>query len=290
MHFRQVIGAMALAASLLTPLAAQAFEEVQYPDLKGQWRLVAVPTGLPFPGVQYDPHKPGGRGQQAPLTPEYQAIFEANMADQALGSQRGDPTYNCLSPGMPRIMTAALEVIVVPETTYIMALTAAGGFNRWIYTDGRDFPAGMSDNPQFSGYSIGRWVDEDGDGRYDTLVVETRGMKGPRAFEATGIPLHEDNQTIIKERIWLDKNDRNMLHDEITTIDHALTHPWTVTKDYRRAVAKEPLWWSEIACAENNVHVAIGDEIYFLSGDGFLMPSKKNQMPPDLRYFNKGRN
>jgi hypothetical protein len=76
-----------------------------------------------------------------------------------------------------------------------------------------------------------------------------------------------------------------MLHDEITTIDHALTHPWTVVKDYRRRPTREPLWWSENVCAENNVHVTIGDEIYFLSGDGFLMPSKKDQPPPDLRYF-----
>jgi hypothetical protein len=33
----------------------------------------------------------------------------------------------------------------------------------------------------FAGYSIGKWVDEDGDGRYDVLVVETRNMKGPRS-------------------------------------------------------------------------------------------------------------
>jgi len=33
------------------------------------------------------------------------------------------------------------------------------------------------------------------------------------------------------------------------------------------------------------VHVGIGKEIYFLSGDGFLMPAKKDQPPPDLRYF-----
>jgi hypothetical protein len=110
-------------------------------------------------------------------------------------------------------------------------------------------------------------------------------MKGPRAFEATGIPLHEDNQTIVKERIYLDKTNPNMLHDEITTMDHALTRPWTITKDYRRAPSSRPLWWSETQCAENNVHVTIGDEVYFLSGDGFLMPSKKDQPPPDLRYF-----
>ena len=52
------------------------------------------------------------------------------------------------------------------------------------------------------------------------------------------MPLHQDNQTIIKERIYLDKTDPNMLHDEITTIDHALTRPWIVTKDYRRAPNK----------------------------------------------------
>jgi hypothetical protein len=38
-------------------------------------------------------------------------------------------------------------------------------------------------------------------------------------------------------------------------------------------------------CSEDNHHVAIGKENYFLSADGYLMPTKKGQMPPDLRYF-----
>jgi hypothetical protein len=260
MGFRDLTIATAMAAALLEPLGAQAFDDLKYPDLKGQWRQVAVPTGLPYISLQYDPHKPGGRGQQAPLTPEYEAIFEANMADQALGGQAGDPTYKCLPLGMPRFMgvySAGMEIVVVPETTYVLIDYIHD--NRRIYTDGRDFPSDMADNPQFNGYSIGRWVDEDGDGRYDALIVETRAMKGPRVYENTGIPLHADNQTIIRERIYLDKTDPNMLHDEITTIDHALTRPWMV--------------------------VTISDEIYFLSGDGFLMPSKKDQPPPDLRYF-----
>jgi hypothetical protein len=29
----------------------------------------------------------------------------------------------------------------------------------------------------------------------------------------------------------------------------------------------------------------IGKENYFLSWDGMLMPAKKNQSPPDLKYF-----
>jgi hypothetical protein len=38
---------------------------------------------------------------------------------------------------------------------------------------------------------------------------------------------HRDNQSVFKERIFLDKANANLLHDEITVIDHALTRPWT---------------------------------------------------------------
>jgi hypothetical protein len=43
-------------------------------------------------------------------------------------------------------------------------------------------PTGLAgeDQAMFEGYSIGKWVDEDGDGRYDVLEVETRALKGPR--------------------------------------------------------------------------------------------------------------
>jgi len=286
MRFRHLSCLIALTTAVLTPIGAQAFDESKYPDLRGEWRRVAVPSGK-YLGVQYDPHKPAGPGQEAPLTPEYQAIFEANLADQALGGQAGDPTFKCLSPGMPRVMGpyGAMEIVILPETTYILIDHIHD--SRRIHTDGRDFPASMADDPQFTGYSIGRWVDDDGDGRYDTLLVETRGLKGPRTYEMTGIPLHDDNQTIVRERIYLDETDPNMLHNEIATFDHALTRPWIVTKDYRRTQTKRPIWWKETVCAENNVHVSIGNEIYFPGGDGLLMPAKKDQSPPDLRYFSR---
>ena len=88
-----------------------------------------------------------------------------------------------------------------------------------------------------------RWIDEDGDGLYDVLEVETRGpFKGPRAYDATGLPLHFDNQSIFKERIYRDKADPKILHDEITMIDHALTRPWTVDKKYVRNPNPRPGW------------------------------------------------
>jgi hypothetical protein len=40
------------------------------------------------------------------------------------------------------------------------------------------------------------------------LEVETRNMKGPRAFDASGLPLHADNQTVVKERYTFDKTSR----------------------------------------------------------------------------------
>jgi hypothetical protein len=139
--------------------------------------------------------------------------------------------------------------------------------------------------PTYAGYSIGRWIDEDGDGRYDVLEVDTHGpFKGPRAYDATGLPLHFDNESSFKERFHLDKIDPNILHDEITVFDHALTRPWSADKTFRRNPNLRPNW-PESNCGEGNATVVIGTENYFLNGEGFLMPAKKDQAPPDLRYF-----
>ena len=277
MHQRGWSGPIALAAALvLSAAVARAHDETKYPDWKGQW----IRTG----GIQWDPSKPLGRGEQAPLTAEYQAIFEAGLADQAVGGQGNDPTYTCIPPGMPRAMTVIfpMEILIAPETTHII-IEYANQVRR-IYTDGREWP--KNQEPSFAGYSIGQWIDEDGDGRYDALAIETRFMKGPRSYDASGIPLHADNQTVVKERIFLDRQNPNILHDEVTTIDNALTRPWTVTKNYRRE--RKPIWF-EYVCAEGNRHVVVGKEHYFISEDGFLMPTRKGQAAPDPRYFDSAQ-
>jgi hypothetical protein len=232
----------------------------------------------------FDPTKGWGPAQQPPLTPEYQARFDANLADQAAGGQGIGETYACVSPGMPRVTNAygQTEFVVTPGTTHILVENIRD--SRRIFTDGRPWPEHIE--PSLLGYSIGQWIDTDGDGRFDTLEVETRGFKGPRAFDASGIPLHDDNETIVKERIHLDKNDPNTLVFEVTVIDHALTRPWSVLKTYRRQSDPQPLWVEEV-CGEGNNHVQIGKENYMVSGDGLLMPTKKGQRPPDLRYFSR---
>src|ERR1700681_4320506 len=236
MLYRSAILAVEMVVALtITIGAAQAFDEAKYPNFKGQWNRFGGPprsfNGLPGQ-LSFDQAKPWGPGQEAPLTPEYQAILEASMADQANGGIGNYPQALCLAAGMPHMMMGFLpmEYIVTPETTYI--LIGYVDHHRRIFTDGRDWPADLE--PTYQGYSIGKWVDEDGDGRYDVLEVETRHFKGPRTYENSGMRLHDDNASVIKERFFLDKANADLLRIEITSIDHALTRPWTVLKTFRR--------------------------------------------------------
>ena len=130
----------------------------------------------------------------------------------------------------------------------------------------------------------GRWIDEDGDGKYDVLEIETRFLRLPRGYDTSGLPFHEDGQAIIKERLYLDKADRNTLYDEIVVIDHAMNRPYTKLQKATRNPNPRPVWRTEV-CSEDNTWIKIGDENYMLSADGLLMPTRKDQPPPDLRYF-----
>jgi hypothetical protein len=275
-------GALVVAVLCVTGHCAQAqgalrgasqYDPARYPDWSGPMRWVATPGGN-----RYDPTKPAGRAQQAPLTAEYQAKFEDGLKDQAEGGEGFNQTYACLPGGLPREMAGnqGLEFVVTPKATHVIL---AQSMPRRIFTDGRDWPADA--DPTFIGYSIGHWVDREGSGRFDLLEVETRNFMGPRTFDNAGIPLHADNQTIIKERIFRDQQHPEIIHDVMTTIDHALAHPWTIDKTFR------PLGrdLEQDICSVGNMHVQIGKSEYFLSADGLLMPTKKDQPPPDLKYF-----
>src|SRR5271163_2368184 len=101
MHFQKWLGGIAVAALALSAGRAAASDEAKYPDWKGQWSRFAV--RLPTQ-PSHDQTKPWGFGQQAPLTPEYQAVLEASIADQAKGGQGNYPGDRCLPYGMPGVM------------------------------------------------------------------------------------------------------------------------------------------------------------------------------------------
>ncbi len=201
----------------------------------------------PGVGVQWDETKPIGLGQKAPLTPEYQAKLEWSINDQRAGGQGLDMRYTCITNGMPRIMTFIRPVEFIVLPN-VTYIHYENIMPRRIFTDGRRMPE--DEQPTYIGYSI------------------------------------EDNQTIVKERIYLDKANKDLMLNEITVSDHAFTQPWTVTKHYQRIPNDR---WYEDNCAENNNHIIIGKENYFMSGDGYLMPARKDQAPPDLRYFKQTR-
>jgi hypothetical protein len=105
---RGSIGFCALMTLAGTLGVAHAFDEAKYPDLKGQWNRTAAPRWE--------------SASKAPLTPEYRAIYEANVKDQAEGGQGETPTYTCISPGMPRVMNAyePFEIVVTPQATHFL--------------------------------------------------------------------------------------------------------------------------------------------------------------------------
>ena len=73
--FGPAIALAVLFASLSIATDAPAFDDSKYPGFSGLWRK---PVGI---GNQWDQTKPLGRAQEPPFTPEYQAIFEASLAD-----------------------------------------------------------------------------------------------------------------------------------------------------------------------------------------------------------------
>jgi len=272
MRYPSSVCALAFAALLpALPATAQVVDFGKYPDLSGQW----VRNG--------NPNNWRELAGPAPLTPEYQKVFDAITADLKSGGPGNWPSTFCIPAGMPAMMSLydPAEIVVMPNVTYILISHNDDSFRR-IYTDGREWP--KETEATYAGYSIGHWVDEKGDGKYTTLEIETRFLKGPRGYDTSGLPFASDNQTILKERIHLDGADRNTLVLEMTVIDHALTRPYTKIQKVSRNPNPRPAWHSDV-CSEDNTWIKIGDQPYYLSSDGKLMPSKKDQAPPDLSYF-----
>src|SRR6266567_1520035 len=144
----RVAMAVVLLAALMSMGGARAADDGKYPDWKGQWARFSVPIPTQ---PSHDQAKPWGFGQQAPLTPEYQAVLAASIADQAKGGLGNFPTTLGRASGMPHMMMAfiPLEFVVTPDTTYI--LVGMYDHFRRILTDGRDWPTNVE--PTFQGYS-----------------------------------------------------------------------------------------------------------------------------------------
>ena len=178
MFYRSSTVALALAATMMAAVTAQAADDAKYPNWKGQWAQILT-TGVGGQNVRFDPTKAFGPAQQAPLTPEYQKVHAASMADQAQGGLGNYPTARCLPGGMPRMMTAAQEYVITPETTYIIV---GGGEDhlRRVFTDGRVFPTDLEPR--------GRPVDarQEGSGAAQSAIFQARATPGSEPRRVAG--------------------------------------------------------------------------------------------------------
>ena len=110
MRTESSIGAIAVAAVLtLVSSGARAADDPKYPDMTGQWLRTGNPNWRPVAGPP-------------PLTPEYQAMFDANQKDMANGGPGDVPSWYCLPQGMPMMMNMydPMEVVITPKITYIL--------------------------------------------------------------------------------------------------------------------------------------------------------------------------
>lgn len=204
-----------------------------------------LPDGSPTPdwtGIWE--RKDGIRFNPAGELPPFVAVYADRYRKANEARQRGevvaDPTSRCLPPGMPRIMVATYPIEILQTARQVTIIAEWSSQVRRIFTDGRKMPPDDELDVTFNGYSVGRWEGQ-------TLVVETRGIRGDTSFDAS--PLQHSDQMTVSERIR--QVDADTLQAVITVTDPvAFTRPWVVTRHYRRAAPEQQIL--EYICEENN--------------------------------------
>ena len=137
------------------------------------------------------------RKQEAPLKPEYYGRGPS-IKDQGERPRHG--------LHLPAARHAEDDVgrrphgfLVSPDVTRIL-FDRNDYAPRRIYTDGRAWPQLAPDDSTFPGFSIGKWVEETAMAA-SMPRVETRHVRGPRTWDQSGMPMADDDEGVIKERL-----------------------------------------------------------------------------------------
>ncbi len=102
-----------------------------------------------------------------PLTPWGKAILEQRDGAKS----KDNPDANCMPMGFTQFHQQPQPREIIQLKDKLLILYEANYGLRQIYTDGRTLPKQGDPQPQWYGYSVGRW-----DG--DTLVVESNNLRG----------------------------------------------------------------------------------------------------------------
>jgi len=102
-----------------------------------------------------------------PLTPWADALLKKRDGEKS----KENPDANCMPMGFTQFHQQPQPREIIQLKDKILILYEANYGLRQIYTDGRTLPKQGEPQPQWYGYSVGRW-----DG--DTLVVESNNLRG----------------------------------------------------------------------------------------------------------------
>jgi hypothetical protein len=172
------------------------------PDHSGIWKVVTAP------------HNPNynllAKGTEAPMLPWAEELFKRRVATH--GYDR--PMTVCLPHGVPDGLTSPYGFKILQTPTVTVHLYEEFTKYRQIHTDGRPLP--VDPNPQYYGYSIGRWEG-------DTFLVESAGFKEGSWLDNDGHPHTEALRTTERFR----RLNFGTMEVDVTIDDPmAYTRPW----------------------------------------------------------------
>jgi len=224
------------------------------PDWTGIWMGTGGNVFETTKGGPTNANDPNAR-DHPPYKPEWEAAYKEFLDTVVSQGKFADPLTVGYPGGMMRMMTPArgLQFVLRPEQVWIIFKRPDV---RYIYTDGRPFPPPEELWPTFEGYSIGRWEG-------DTLVIETRSIRGGIPIDRTGAAL-SDSATVL-ERIR--KTDARTLESQITITDPvAFTRPWIVTRRYTKRDEQYPRM-ENVSSLENQRNPLVNGETKVILAD-----------------------
>ena len=127
------------------------------------------------------------KGVEAPMLPWAAELYKRRVA--TFGYDR--PMTVCLPHGVPDGLTSPYGFKLIQTPVVTAHLYEEFTMHRQIHTDGRPLP--VDPNPQYYGYSVGRWEGE-------TLVVDTAGFKEGSWLDNDGHPHTEALRTTERVR------------------------------------------------------------------------------------------
>jgi hypothetical protein len=264
--------ALTLGAAL-APAAAKAADAVQAFAALPDWTGIWMGTGTLFDqgSGATNPNRDRDARDRPPYKPEWEAAYTKFLDTVVRTGKFADPLSVGYPGGMFRMMAPArgLQFVLRPEQVWIVYERPDV---RYIYTDGRPFPPEDELWPTFEGYSIGHWEG-------DTLVVETRSIKGGVPIDRTGAAFSDSVRCLERIRKAAD----NSLQSEITIEDPvSLTGPWKVTRRYTKRRERYPRM-ENVSSLENQRNPLVNGKTQVLLGDA--TPDLSSPYPDDIRPF-----